>query len=465
MTKKTKLTILKSSFRDPSGFVFRAEGQLLRSVHPSYREHYDRFMQSGLRKKLLDEGLIIPFEELSFDAEEYPFAYKILKPDVVPFISYPYEWCFSQWKDAALVLLRIQSVALDFGMSLKDASAYNLQFVEGKPLLIDLLSFETYRENKPWVALRQFCQHFLAPLALMSLNDVRFGQLLRVFIDGIPMDLASKTLPLTSWLTPSLFFYIHAHAIAHRRSPSANSKKSIGEGKFSLNAFKTMVDQLRKSVSRFKWESGGTRWSDYAGNDLVESEYFRSKQDVIIQFVESIKPRVAWDFGANTGIVSRMLASKGVSVVSLDSDFGAIEKNYLELKTSAERQILPLVFDLTNPSPAVGWNNEERESLFERGQPDVILCLALIHHLAIGNNVPLGSVGKFLSALTPWLIIEFVPKADPNVKTMLAMREDIFYEYSEQGFEKAFGGYFEFIRKETLRESDRVLYLMKARRS
>jgi ribosomal protein L11 methylase PrmA len=465
MIKAIDPAVHKSSFRDPSGFVFVADGKLLRHVGLLYKDHYDCLVQSGLKEKLLDQGLIIPFEEVQFDSSEYPSAYKILRPVLVPFISYPFEWCFSQLKDAALAMLSIQSLALENGMSLKDASAYNFQFLHGKPILIDVLSFEKYRENKPWVALQQFCQHFLAPLALMSSTDVRLSQLLRVNVDGIPLDLASALLPLRSWLIPSLFFYIHAHALAQRRSGSSTPHKRIAQGKFGLDAFKTMINHLRETVSGLKWAVGRTRWSGYSAQELVESEYFRSKHKIISEFVDSVKPQSAWDLGANTGLMSRLLSSRGVSVISMDADYGAIEKNYQETKTMGETRVLPLVIDLNNPSPALGWSNEERQSLFERGRPDLILCLALIHHLAIGNNLPLRMVAKLFHGLTSWLIIEFIPKSDPNLQKMMTLREDIFTTYDEQNFVKDFQQYFEMIRKEKVANSDRVLYLMKSKRN
>ena len=453
--------VLKGSFRDPSGYVFKVDGRVLRTVSDSYRDHYDRLIGSGLRDLLVKEGLVIPFEEVGGPSPEGASAYKILEPEQVPFISYPFEWSFSQLKDAALTILAIQSRALEYQMSLKDASAYNVQFVRGKPVLIDILSFEKYRDGKPWVALRQFCRHFLAPLCVMSMKDIRLGQLLRVNVDGIPLDLASKMLPVRSWLKPGLVFYIHAHALAERRSGPSHGNRRITQARFGLAAFKAMIGQLRKVISSLSWKLGSTRWGDYASQDLVGSKYFESKNAVISEFVDLVKPRTAWDMGANTGLMSRLLASKGVSVISMDSDDGAIEKNYLEVKKSGETKILPLLVDLNNPSPAIGWNNRERDSLFERGRPDLIVALALIHHLAIGNNVPLGMLGEFFGRLSPWLIIEFVPKSDPNVQTMLALREDIFPEYTVPDFEKAFEPFFEIVQKAELSQSDRTIYLMK----
>src|SRR3989344_836563 len=205
-----------ASFRDPSGFVFSKNGVIYRQVNKEYAANYDRLMQSGLYQELVSKNLLIPHEEVR--GEKLPAAaHNIIRPEQVPFISYPYEWCFSELKDAALLTLKIQRIALRSGMCLKDASAYNVQFKNGKPILIDTLSFETYRSGAPWVAYRQFCEHFLVPLALMSRSEIRLGGLMRVYPNGIPLDLASKLLPWRSWFSPALFFHLHLHSKSQRK--------------------------------------------------------------------------------------------------------------------------------------------------------------------------------------------------------------------------------------------------------
>ncbi len=204
-----------ASFRDPSGFLFSRNGALYRQINRVYADDYDHLISSGLYDQLVKSGLLIPHREVS-EKPVYPeLAVKVIQPELVPFISYPYEWSFSQLKDAALATLAIQKRSIKAGMSLKDASAYNIQFINGKPTLIDTLSFEIYKEGKPWDAYRQFCQHFLAPLALMARVDVRLGQLLRVFIDGIPLDLASRLLPAS---TRAKFWFTYPYPYSRVRS-------------------------------------------------------------------------------------------------------------------------------------------------------------------------------------------------------------------------------------------------------
>jgi len=231
---RTIFSRLSSSFRDPSGFLFLENDTLFRTVSNLYRQNYDHLIQSGLFDKLVADGLLIPHKEVqpSVEAPDYwqkhgrgGNTYKIIQPEIVPFISYPYEWCFSQLQDAALTLIRIQKQALEYNMTLKDASAYNMQFLKGKPILIDTLSFQIYKENQPWIAYRQFCQHFLAPLSLMSSRDIRLGQLMRIYIDGLPLDLTSGLLPTATWLKPSLLIHIHLHAKTQKRYEQSGRKK------------------------------------------------------------------------------------------------------------------------------------------------------------------------------------------------------------------------------------------------
>jgi hypothetical protein len=387
----------------------------------------------------------------------------VLKPEQVPFVSYPYEWSFSQLKDAALTTLLIQKKALEFGMCLKDCSAYNIQFFKGSPVFIDTLSFERYEEGKPWVAYRQFCQHFLAPLALMSHRDVRLGQLSRVHLDGVPLDLASRLLPGRTRLSFSLLFHVHLHA----RSQSRYAARQIDTKRHRVSRLGLVgiVDSLESAVRKMRWHPGGTEWGEYYQDTNYSTAAFEHKKQIVAEFLGRIKPGNVWDLGANTGVFSRLASQMGVPTISFDIDPAAVERNYLDCRRDSETNILPLLLDLTNPSPGIGWQSRERASLLDRGPADTLLALALVHHLAISNNVPLGKVAEFLAGICEWLIIEFVPKSDSQVKRLLATREDIFPRYDQGAFESDFGQYFAIQRSAKTRESERTLYLMEKRRS
>jgi len=448
------------SFRDPSGFVFTRNGDIFRQVNICYREEYDLLKSSGLYAELTTAGLMVTHEELPVDSSDGN-AYKLLKPGKVPFISYPYEWCFSQLKDAALLTLDIQKRSLAHGMSLKDASAFNIQFVDGRPVFIDTISFERYQEGSPWVAYRQFCMHFLAPLALMSYCDIRLGEWFRASVDGVPLDLAASLLPFRSRLHPSLFMHIHMHAKSQKRyaGKEIESKKlAAGMSKFALLA---LVDSLVGAVKGLDWKPEGTEWADYYQDTNYSPAGLSRKKELVTEYLKYSAAKSVWDLGANDGTFSRVASSLGIETVSFDIDPACVEKNYRAVKSGKEKHLLPLYQDLTNPSPGIGWASKERASLAARGPCGLAMALALIHHLAISNNVPLRLIASYFASLCSWLIIEFVPKEDSQVQRLLATRTDIFDGYDVDGFESEFQRSFEIVRKAAIKDSCRQIYLMK----
>lgn len=455
---KNKMDIKRdqSSFRDPSGFVFQWEGSLYRQINNKYAIIYDQLMKSGLYSVLAEKGLLIPHKEVDLPIED---KYKIIKPECIPFISYPYEWSFSQLKNAALATLKIQKTCLEYGMSLKDCSAYNIQFRGSRPIFIDTLSFQEYHEGEPWVAYKQFCQHFFAPLILMKFKDIRLNQLLRIFIDGIPLDLVSSILPIHTWLSLPILSHIHLHA----KSQNYYSDKPIPQksGKVARNALLGIIDNLESYIKGLKLKAVHTEWSDYYNDTNYSKEGFQQKKDIIDDLLDRISPDELWDFGANTGIFSRIASDKGIYTVSFDIDPVAVEKNYLNSFYSNENNIVPLILDLTNPSPAIGWQHNERLSILERGPVHTVLALALIHHLAISNNVPLNMVASFFKDICEYLVIEFVDKNDSQVQRLLATREDIFKNYSKKSFESNFKKYFNIQDSYQIKNSARTIYLMK----
>jgi SAM-dependent methyltransferase len=454
-----------ASFRDPSGFVFVRDNVLYRQVNQSFQPDFDYLVESGLYGALLEQELIVPHEEADLALARSPDAYKILRPDRIPFISYPYEWSFGEMKDAALATLRLQEMALDHGMSLRDASAYNIQFRRGKPVLIDTLSFERLRGNTPWAAYRQFCQHFLAPLAMMSYRDIRLGQLSRIHLDGVPLDLAAAVLPFRARLRWSLLIHLFLHARSQRKyAATTDARSASGRRRFPLQAFRGLIQSLRRAIQKLRWDPSPTVWATYYSEaESYSLDALESKKALVDSLVEESSPKQIWDLGANTGLFSRLAAAKGADVISFDLDPSAVELNYRDVVSAGETNVLPLVMDLTNPSPAIGWENRERISLAERGPTDLVLALALVHHLAIANNVPLSGVAEFFRGLAPWLIVEFVPKGDPQVDRLLATREDIFPNYTLEGFERSFSERFSIVRSDRIAGSERVLYLMRTR--
>jgi hypothetical protein len=456
--------ILPSSFRDPNGFVFIQGHTLYRQINLEYQHNYDLLMASGLYEHLAKAGWLVAHQEVQPAEEQAPGVYKLIRPERLPFISYPYEWSFSQLKDAALLTLEIQRRSLEFGMSLKDASAYNVQFCRGRPVMIDTLSFERYQEGRPWVAYQQFCRHFLAPLALVSYCHPGMGQLLRIHLDGLPLDLASLLLPGRTRLRFPLLVHIHLHSKAQRRYAARTVSRKKKFGKMALCG---LIDSLESAVRSLRWRPGATAWRDYYENTHYSDDAVEQKKRFVGEALDQCSPKPAqvWDLGANTGVYSRIASIRGIDTIAFDLDPGAVEVNYLNCVSEKQTHLLPLLLDLTNPSPAVGWMHEERMSLCQRGPVDVVLALALVHHLALANNLPLAHIAAFMARIGRWLVIEFVPKGDDQARRLLANREDVFPDYGPEAFEREFGRYFLIRCSTRLANSERVLYCMERKAS
>lgn len=449
------------SFRDPNGFLYFRDGILYRQINSGYSEEYRLLMGSGLYDYLSRAGLLIRHDEADDSLAMTDGAFKVIRPELVPFVSYPYEWCFGQLKEAALLTLTIQKKALEAGMSLKDATAYNVQFVGYRPVFIDTLSFERYEEGRPWVAYRQFCQHFLAPLALMAYTDIRMNQLARIHIDGVPLDLASRLLPWKTKLRFSIYTHVHLHARYQRRY-EGSTKKPVARS-MSRNSLLGLIDSLEGAVRRLRYEPEGTEWADYYSDTNYTDEEMAGKERTVEEFLDALDPRTVWDLGANTGRFSRIASSKGRFTVSFDVDPAAVELNYGECVGDKNEKLLPLLLDLTNPSPGAGWASAERMTIDGRGPADTILALALVHHLAISNNLPFDAIASYFAALGESLIIEFIPKDDSQVERLLVSREDIFDRYTKEDFEDSFSPYFTIERGEPISGSGRILYMMRRR--
>ena len=446
------------SFRDPSGFLYYKDEVLFRQVNRVYKENYDLLMNSGLYDTLIDERLMIPHEECSLRNAASEDAYIVIKPEELPFISYPYEWSFSQLKDAALTTITVQKKAFEFGMTLKDASVYNIQFNNGRALFIDTLSFERYTEGSPWIPYKQFCQHFLGPLALVRYTDVRLIQLLKIHIDGIPLDLISRLLPFRTRFIPSLLLHIHFHAKGQRHY--VDKKMKPRKAKLSSLSLRALIESLESAVEKLSWSTATRVWSDYYDDIHYNELSFEDKKQLVGALLEKVNPERVLDLGANVGLFSRIASQKGAFTISIDNDPAVGEANYLKSKDCGESYILPLIADLTNPSPSIGWVNQERQSQIGRLECDTAMALALTHHLAISNNVSFSQQAEFFSGFCNYLIIEYIPKNDPKVLELLSTRSDIFDNYTQECFEEEFSKFFKIESCSQIKASKRVIYLM-----
>ena len=301
-----------------------------------------------------------------------------------------------------------------------------MQFHEGRPVFIDTLSLERFQEGAPWVAYRQFCQHFLAPLALMSLTDIRLGQLTRTNLDGVPL-LATRLLPWRSRLRFGLLLHLHLHGLMNRSEPATST--AGGSGGFSRNAMYGLIDNLESAVKKLRWKPGRSAWVSYYKDNSYSAERDRGEVPGLARFLDLVKPPSVWDLGANTGRFSRLASSRGIQTVAFDLDPDCVEASYQEVKARNETLLLPLLMDLFNPSPASGWVNRERASILERDRPGMVLALALVHHLAIAGNLPLENIARFFAELAPWLAIEFVAPGDSQVQRLMTQRRGVHHPY------------------------------------
>ena len=446
-----------SSFRDPSGFIFEKENILYRQVNKVFKEHFDFFISSGCYDNLVKQQLLIPHEIINENLAGSSEWHTTLKPEKIEFISYPWEWSFDMLKDAALLTLFLAKEAVASGMVLKDASPYNVQWQKGRLMFIDTLSFEKYNPEEPWIAYRQFCENFLAPLLLMHYSKNSLQQIFLAYPEGIPLNIAKSLLPARSKFSLHIYLHIHFHASLAARKKTTEIKKQ----KFSNQKFLNLISSLEILINKLKSPVQLTAWTSYYDEASQRAEYLEHKKRTIANWLDKIPDlETAADLGANDGAFSFLLSNRNIQTIAADFDPYCINKLYYKIKKTGEKNILPLVIDMANPSPATGVNNEERTSFISRLQVDLALALALIHHLAIGKNIPLGMIAYFFQKICSTLIIEFVPKEDEKVQMMLKAKKDIYTDYTEENFEKAFGHYFKVENKEFISGSGRTLYLM-----
>ncbi|WP_294822191.1 class I SAM-dependent methyltransferase [uncultured Flavobacterium sp.] len=449
-----------SSFRDPSGFMLVEDGMLLRQVNPIYFEQYDLLKKGGFYKKMFDAGLLIPHAEVSASQQAI-----LLKPETIPFFSYPYEWSFSQYKHAALHTLKLQKYCLQNGFTLKDATAFNVTFHKGKPVFVDSLSFDKYVEGEPWRAYRQFLMHFLAPLALAGYYGNDMLKLLQQYIDGIPLDKAAKLLPFTARFNPLLYanIFVTAKYDAKFSNEAPGKSKAI---KLPRQAQEKILDSLYNYINGLELKEN-TEWKDYYSFTNYDNEAFSFKKQLVRKWYQSVNAKKAVDLGGNDGTFSRELKDIADELLVADIDPNAVSHNYLQVLKNKETNIVPLVSDLLNPAPGIGFNNAERASLQERvvkNSYDVCLALALIHHISLTGNVPFSMSAKMFASLTPYLIIEFPDRTDSWVDFLLKSKREFlnhFDYYSKENFEKDYGDYFDVIEKQQLPNTERTMYLLK----
>jgi len=452
------------SFRDPAGQVFIRDKKIYRCIFDQGVNQFMAARDAGVFDTLIKRGLLISHEEIEvMDWTPHGTVFCLNHPRI-PMVSYPWEWPFSMLKDAALIHLNAMEALIPLGFWLRDASSFNVQF-DGQVLrLIDTLSVGRRRPDSPWVAYGQFCSHFLGPLALAAYGDVRMLSLWRNYLNGYPLDLVCKFLPFWQKFKPGLFMHLILHA---RAQNMADRKEDIGKtphsktGKVSDRGLLGILKSLTRTVENIKWKRKSEIWEEYGEIRTYQQEDVVKKSEFVEKVVTQLKPEIVWDLGANTGEFSLIAASSGAFVVSIDGDAACSEYVYRKyVRESTGKRILPLTMDLANPSPGLGWRGQERCSLEERGPADLVLALALVHHLVFSCCVPLIKIAEWLGNLGENLVVEFVPPTDPMVRKLMLNREEDHLPYDLNEFKNAFQKIFDIEYQMNL-QNGRSLYLCK----
>lgn len=443
------------SYRDTAGFVIVKDHSVHRFVTHSYSRQYDKLMNSGLYHELVAKELLIPHTEDILSLAQQNSWYRVLLPEIIPCISLPYEWSPGQWKDVVLCFLQINLLAMEHGMILKDATPFNFSFHRSKCVFIDTLSFELYEDGKPWIAYRQFCESMLGTLALINYRDARWIELMTAAINGLELPFISAHLPMRTYFNPSILLHIHWHAKYHSKGKEGLVQKSS----FNKQTLPVLWGMLYRNISKWKTRKLKNGWSSYYDNGISSQEYIEDKTAVITGWLAEACPKRVVDLGANNGRFSLLASLHADEVIAVEGDHSCADVLYGICREKQVRNITTIVADITQPTPGTGWNNEEHEPLLKRLHCDMVLALALVHHLCISKNIPLAFVASLLASLTSkYAVVEFVPKSDEKVQAMLANREDIFSSYSERRFLDAFHEYFELLETHSC-ASGRKLFL------
>ena len=449
------------SFRDRRGRIFYMDDRVLRSVMPIARNDFDFVRATGLIDDLVSRGQLVA-ESIVNEPQltaQCPDAELVLEHPRLPFISYPYEWSFSALKAAALLHLDIQIAALDKGVTLTDASAYNVQFRGAAPVFIDHLSFREYEDGEFWAGHRQFCEQFINPLLLQSVLGVPHNAWYRGALDGIGVEELARVLPWRSRFSWNVLTNVFLQARLQKSPASSDAARKAATRRLPRLGFEQMLRGLRKWLAGLEPAARNKSvWQDYATDNSYADEEAARKRQFVASFVAAVKPPLMLDIGCNTGDYSELALQSGAEyVVGFDFDPGALEQG---MRRAQNRQLdfLPLHLDACNPSPEQGWLQTERRGFLQRANGDAMLALALIHHLAIARNTPLDQTVDWLVARAPVGVIEFVPREDAMVQRLLQLREDLFDDYEPSVFEALLADRAKIYKSEQVAESGRTLY-------
>lgn len=453
------------SFRDRDGRIYHLDGRIIRGVSESALKEFQRLQETQFYADFLKSGRLVSSEFLDRDQVPLPEPVKrhwagFIEHGRVPVISYPYERPFGMLRDAALLQLELVEAAVLEGMTLKDASPYNVQFIAGEPVFIDIASFETLPQGGTWTGYRQFCEMYLFPLMLQAYKGVEFQPLLRGRIDGIAIPTAARLFSWRDRFRPEVLTHVWLQAKLDRRYGETRSdlRSELKSAGFNRDLILANVRKLRKQLAKLEWEGEGSAWGGYEDFHNYSEQDRSLKASFVEQCVADSGANIVWDIGCNTGEYSLIAARHARLVLAMDQDQFAVERLYRRIRAECITSLLPLVQDVADPSPDWGWRNRERSALAQRARPDLVLCLALVHHVVISANVPLGEFVGWLAELTEQVVIEYVSRSDEKVQTLLRNKEDKYSDYNRKSFELELERHFGNFERQTLQSGNRFLY-------
>lgn len=452
------------SFRDREATVFYRDGAVLRGLSPAARADWDALAATAFFPRLVAAGAIIGTEEVAVP-DGSAFA-AVLRHERIPFVSYPYEWTFGMLQDAALLQLELVRQALDEGLLLKDASPFNVQWRGSRPVFIDIPSFTRARPGDLWAGYRQFCQAFLYPLLLQAYRGVPFHPWLRGALEGIEATHARRLLRGRDLLRPGVLRHVWLHA--RLQASAGDSDRRLGDELRRAGArtdfVRPVIRSLERAVRAARWTPRASGWTGYATDNSYGDEARADKEQFVRRVATARRWELVWDLGTNTGAFARLAADHARTVVAIDADHDALDTLYRALASAGDRRILPLLVNLADPSPARGWRGRERRGLVERGRPDLVLCLALLHHLVIAANVPPAEVLAWLADLGGEVVLEHVGFDDPMVRRLLRNRTDRDPDYARPAFERLVAARFTVLHQASIGTGTRTLYHLRPRR-
>ncbi len=467
----TRPTLEHGSFRDPESRVFYSGGDVYRSLSADGLADFNALAETKFWNNFQESGGIVATELAEGTAELPETMVKqsagVLKHERIPFVSYPYEWPFSMLRDAALLQLDLTLAALEEDMILKDASPYNVQFKGSKPVFVDVGSFERLREGEPWAAYRQFCMLYLYPLLLQGVKDFDPRALLRGNIDGITPAQMRGLVSFRDRFRKGFYLnvFLHAKLEAKHGSRGKEVKDEVKKAGFKKELIVANVRRMRKLVAGLTWDPPEGVWVAYGERNSYTDDDAKRKDEFVREVATSQRWGLTWDIGCNNGRYSRIAAEGSDHVLSVDYDQGPIELLHRTLHDEGDEKLLTLTMNLADPSPGLGWRGVERKRLEDRGKPDLLLALALIHHVTIAANVPVQEFVDWLASLETALVIEFPTREDVMVRTLLGpKREGLHPDYERENFERVLAEKFEIERSERLESGTRLLYFARPKR-